>query len=340
MDYMQYHRSPRIHSDLEPAFVVKPHELCCPDESEDCVCVTSGDIEKWNETSEYFSALSGITPEDIENINAALSALTSADKWNSAYDAIETSAGEWNDVYETVNTNSGTWNNASAVPGIEETVTDIISGISAIEENKQDRLYFDNAPVEGSITGDGSQGKPYGVRGWQTYANLRDTVANITSHIVSGQQLLDISGFHFETSGYMFDGAAEMLKNHDERILSAEHQLTVDSKNINDLSAAYFDTQEYVKDLIEKTPEYLADEETITRTKSINENSYVFKMKGLPSDIAADVAKGVSAYDIATALKQSTKNYVEFKSLQPYPATQTDIANFTAANTIYVSYED
>lgn len=340
MDYVQYHTVPRIQSDLEPAFVVKPHEPCCPDDAEECVCVTSGDVEKWNETAEYFSALSGITPEDIENIENALSALTSADKWNSAYDAVITSANAWNETYETVCANSGLWNNTSAIPEIEDNVEIIFSSISAIENNKQDKIYFDNEMTVGSITGDGSQGKPYGVRGWQTYANLRDTVSNIADHIVSGQQLIDINGYHFAESGYMFDGAAYMLKNHDDRILSAEHQLTVDSKNINDLSAAYFSANTYIKDLIDKTPDYLADELTISREKAANGNAFIFKVKGLPDDIANDVAKGVSAYDIAAALSQSTKNYVEFKQKKPYPTKQADLADLTASNTIYVSCED
>ena len=68
MDYMHYQRYPHIHGDLEPAFVVRPHEPCCPDEEDECVCVTSGDVERWNDAADMLSALSGVTPEDIEKI--------------------------------------------------------------------------------------------------------------------------------------------------------------------------------------------------------------------------------------------------------------------------------
>lgn len=342
MDYMHYQRMPHIHGDLEPAFVVPPHEPCCPDEKEECMCITSGEVEKWNEAADMLSALSGITPEDLDNVASAVSALTSADFWNAAYDGLfdekDGSAKIWNGTYTTVFTNSGIWNSASQIPTITANINSLSGDVAALSANKQDKIYFDNSPVDGSLSGDGKAGSPYGVKGWQTYANLRNIVNDIRDHILVGQ---DPSG----VSGYIFDGASGLLKNYGERIYDAEQHLKTDDKNIIDLSAMAMAASAYAKELADKTPEYIADERTIHRSVASGEpiaqgvgNTYVFSLKGLPDEINADIAYGVSAYNMAKQLMNM--QLAGFLWHAPYPKKQADVANLNRKDIIYVSYED
>lgn len=86
-------------NDTEPASV-GPWGCCPPHPIDDCICVTSADIDRWNSMS-ALSALSGID----------LNVLSGISGMNLPY-----SATLWNSCYETVYSNSATWESAQYIP--------------------------------------------------------------------------------------------------------------------------------------------------------------------------------------------------------------------------------
>lgn len=102
-----------IHPDTEPAHQVKPWESCCPTPTgEKCECVTSADVEMWNQ----ISAFSGINPESLSGI--------------SAFEEIAASANLWNDTFETVSSNSANWEYSySSIEPISSKIDEILNEI-------------------------------------------------------------------------------------------------------------------------------------------------------------------------------------------------------------------
>lgn len=87
-----YPMTPRW-NDTEPVIGVRPGEECCEGQDE-CVCVTSGDVDSWYNVYDTVAQ------------NSAT--------WSSSGDSSWTeSAGYWNSTYETVSDNSASWNSAS-----------------------------------------------------------------------------------------------------------------------------------------------------------------------------------------------------------------------------------
>lgn len=91
-------------NDTEPAAVVPWHDECCPEPSDDCVCVTSGDVELWN----TISSVSALSKIDIDGLSG-LSALSGISEIMPAVSA----------VYE----NSDIWMLAQYVPNINEAIS-------------------------------------------------------------------------------------------------------------------------------------------------------------------------------------------------------------------------
>lgn len=106
-------------NDTEPVMGVYPWESCCDSGAADqCMCITSGEVDTWNQTysavSENSAAWSEQAPDN--------SWRTSADNWQSAYDTVSASSGTWNEAYSIA---SG-WNSASL-----DSLNTIVSATSA-----------------------------------------------------------------------------------------------------------------------------------------------------------------------------------------------------------------
>ena len=146
-------------NDSECANVVPWNYDCCTPGPGDCVCVTSGDVDRWNS----YSGLSGLTAFDPADISAALSAYDDInDKLDnmSGYDDIEYG-------YAILSANSGIWNSAAYVPNIYENLSALNSGkldasamkvwTDSLKATKEFGYYGD---FEGTIDGDGSYDRP------------------------------------------------------------------------------------------------------------------------------------------------------------------------------------
>lgn len=105
-------------NDTERVITVRPGEKCCSADEGPCECVTSGDVEAWNET---YSAVSA---------NSAFWSNTSADNsWTN-------SADDWQSTYETVSSNSALWDSAYYIAnsfdsGSLTSISSLISATSA-----------------------------------------------------------------------------------------------------------------------------------------------------------------------------------------------------------------
>lgn len=80
-------------NDTEPVIGVRPGEECCEGQDE-CVCVTSGDVDAWYNVYDTVAQ------------NSATWGSSGESGWTE-------SAGHWNSTYETVSDNSASWNSAS-----------------------------------------------------------------------------------------------------------------------------------------------------------------------------------------------------------------------------------
>lgn len=131
-------------NDTEPVIGVRPWENCCDGESE-CVCVTSGDVVRWDEIS---SAV-------VEN-SAAWNQGGGDDSW-------KTSADNWNSTYVTVEENSAFWTSAyQMVENIDsgrlEDLYNLVAQTSAFLESYQGLRYI--ATKKEEIQGFGTSGSP------------------------------------------------------------------------------------------------------------------------------------------------------------------------------------
>lgn len=90
-------------NDTEPAAVVPWHDECCPEPSDDCVCVTSGDVLMWNKISGV-SALADINIDGLSGLSAlsGISELLPAVSAVNAYSAIWMSAEYVPDIYDDI----------------------------------------------------------------------------------------------------------------------------------------------------------------------------------------------------------------------------------------------
>lgn len=104
-------------NDTEPVIGVRPWENCCDGEDE-CVCVTSADVVRWDDAASTI----------VEN-SAAWGKTSADDSW-------KTSAGSWSSTYVTVEENSAFWSSAyqmidSIDSGKLENLYDLVSKTSA-----------------------------------------------------------------------------------------------------------------------------------------------------------------------------------------------------------------
>ena len=102
-------------NDTEPAMEVPWDVNCCRPDDSDCICVTSGDAERWNS----YSALSGLTAFDPDMIASAVSAYKDLPDLE-----------HYEDLLFDVSANSGIWNSAGYVPNIYENLSAMCNAIN------------------------------------------------------------------------------------------------------------------------------------------------------------------------------------------------------------------
>ena len=333
MDYMHYQRYPDIHGDMEPAFVVGPHEPCCPDEQDECVCVTSGDVERWNDAADMLSALSGVTPEDIEKIDEVL---TSATLWNGTYETVSANSGNWNKTFDAVTANSATWNKASAIPEITSDINNLASSLSALEdvtEGKQDKIYFDGT----SIIGDGTLGSPYRVYDWARIAKINDDVKFFRNHVLERTVSSDGDSDGKPATYMITDGAAAYINKVDPQLeVLNSFMLNLDT-NLSGLKDEVIDAKTMANRAISEAKTYWGDGDTIIvepkYPEDINTREFVISLIGLPSGVNADIKKGLQAYEWAYALHQ--RHLLDWAEASR-PTSDAGAKVYKDPNTIYV----
>lgn len=127
-------------NDTEPAAVVPWPEECCPQPSDDCMCVTSGDVLMWN-TISAVSALAGINIDGL----SGLSALSGIDSLIPASTAVETY--------------SAVWMSAQYVPDIYNDIANMSAKIDTkaplsgeyLQRVYSDPYFFDGAGTKKSV---------------------------------------------------------------------------------------------------------------------------------------------------------------------------------------------
>ena len=135
-----HYRHMHAWNDSEPAAVVPWPEECCPQSADDCVCVTSGDVQMWN-TISAVSALTGINVEGL----SGLSALSGISELIPAASA--------------VNAYSGIWMSAQYVPNIYEHISAMSAEIDTkaplsgeyLQRVYSDPYFFDGAGTMKSV---------------------------------------------------------------------------------------------------------------------------------------------------------------------------------------------
>lgn len=184
-----WHR-PYWHNDTEAAAIPRPGESCCGSSSGDeCVCVTSGDVELWNQVS----AISSISGLDWDSLSSLSGLNNSADLWNRNFVTVYNNSAAWNNINELsgIVDASELWNNASNIvqshsanwnDAYQESfkINELSADISALSSifNRQLKLYFSN-----SLSGDGTQNTPYGVIHYKEYTDLVNNLNNEISKL-------------------------------------------------------------------------------------------------------------------------------------------------------------
>lgn len=115
-------------NDTEPVMGAYPWEHCCDGDEDPCLCITSGEVDIWNQT---YSAVSG----------------HSADWDRAVDDTWKNSADNWQSTYETVSANSAFWDSAYKIAsawdsGANESIYNIISATSAFILNYSAEPYI------------------------------------------------------------------------------------------------------------------------------------------------------------------------------------------------------
>ena len=207
-------------NDTERAHQV-PHPVDCEHHYEDqCMCVTSADMDLWNS----YSGLSGLTAFDPSAISAIFDKVSDMDD----YDDIR-------EGYYVTSAYSGIWNSAAYIPNIYE-------NLSALYENQTDKLdysaasafldlyehvggemgdgrfrvwtdsirdyyYGDRVPHDMTIVGDGTLDRP--LRVGKDIVNAAILVSAVTNG--------------FQTSAHLLQGA-EFRKSTPKKIFTESHK--------------------------------------------------------------------------------------------------------------------
>lgn len=319
---------PRHMSDLEPAFVVRPGEDCCPGPQPECECVTSGDVMRWNHAADITESLTEEQIAGLSSIPDVSEIIASASAWNSCYDTVSANSADWEEIRKLSSFSADTLNKFDE---IESAFNDVHDELSAVEKKIPD-YHFDVSGYEPSMTGDGSIGAPYGVKDWQSYVNVRKELNDIYYHIIK------IPESDEKPERWLFDGAqsaitdledqyqsvAKWLANHDTQLRAIEGNVT----NLTDVANRAIEGNKtyHGSQYINIVP---LDGSTHDFHVFLNLNS-VDDIPGMASDV-----RTIAKETVNNAL--NAKGYVEFTQLESYPKSEYDIRNKTSRNVIYWS---
>lgn len=320
---------PRHMSDLEPAFVVRPGEDCCPGPQPECECVTSGDVMRWNHAADITESLTEEQIAGLASIPDVSEIVASASAWNSCYDTVSANSADWEEIRKLSSFSADTLNKFDE---IESTFDNVNKNISAVEKKIPD-YYFDNDEITGSLTGDGSVNSPIGVREWQSYSGLRSEFNDLWAHIIEitadelgpGEKyIFDGNKFYADRMEYQYQRVTKWLSAHDTQLNIIEGNVT----NLTDVANR----------AIEGNKTYHGSQYiNIVPLDGSTHDFHVFLNLSSVDDIPG------MANDVRTIAKETVNNalnakgYVEFTQLESYPRSEYDIKNKTGRNVIYWS---
>lgn len=318
---------PRHMSDLEPAFVVRPGEECCPGPQPECECVTSGDVMRWNHAADITESLTEEQIAGLSSIPDVSEIVASASAWNSCYDTVSANSADWEEIRKLSSFSADTLNKFDE---IESAFDNVNENISAVEKKIPD-YHFDVSGYFPSMTGDGSIGAPYGVKDWQSYANLRTDLNDIYSHII------EIPASDGYAKRWIFDGTKAYVTDINTRFSAVDERDSKQDENIEHLWDELSGAKKYAQSALNEVKTYLPGHGISILPYSEGEtNEYVIAIK--PGDLDYVIHDQVK--EIATETTNDIlngKRYVEFVKLSNYPKTTADIINSTANKTIYVA---
>ena len=115
-------------NDTEYAVVVPPWETCCSSSGDNCVCITSGDVQIFDD---LYNTVSGNSASWF----SAGYLVNSAALWNSNFETVSSNSANWNSAYalsKAMADLSATWNYAYSSYSSYSGFLNTYSGISAI----------------------------------------------------------------------------------------------------------------------------------------------------------------------------------------------------------------
>lgn len=320
---------PRHMSDLEPAFVVRPGEDCCPGPQPECECVTSGDVMRWNHAADITESLTEEQIAGLSSIPDVSEIVASASAWNSCYDTVSANSADWEEIRKLSSFSADTLNKFDE---IESAFNDVHDELSALDK-KIPNYYFDNDPITGSVTGDGSLEQPLGVRDWRSYISLRSDFNDLWTHIIKisadelgpGEKyIFDGNKLYADKMEDQYQSVAKWLAAHDTQLRAIEGNVT----NLTDVANRAIEGNKtyHGSQYINIVP---LDGSTHDFHVFLNLNS-VDDIPGMANDV-----RTIAKETVNNAL--NAKGYVEFTQLESYPKSEYDIRNKTSRNVIYWS---
>lgn len=130
-------------NDTEPVWLNRPGQPCCPDEQDDCLCITSADTSAWDSVVSTVSANSGTWGGDLNQYSAY---------WMSTYYDVDANSAKWNSAAELDLTDlSARWEQAYSAVSACRNLIDTYSA--------QDKLY-----AKEPIVGDGTVESPFALK--------------------------------------------------------------------------------------------------------------------------------------------------------------------------------
>lgn len=184
-------------NDTEPVMGAYPWEHCCDGDEDPCLCITSGEVDIWNQT---YSAVSG----------------HSADWDRAVDDSWKNSADNWQSTYETVSANSAFWDSAYKIAsawdsGANESIYNIISATSAFLKTYSAEPYFHANSAY--FQGNGSPEHPLDLS--EIYKMYWGWIDEAMNDLYSGGKWGD-SGSRRWMSDSGYNNLMEWIKYHDE----------------------------------------------------------------------------------------------------------------------------
>ena len=151
-------------NDTEPLITVRPWESCCDSGDHDpCLCITSGEVEVWNQTYSAVSGHSGDWDRAVDD-----SWKTSADNWESSFETVSANSGFWDSAYKI----ASSWDS-----GATESIYALISATSAFITTYSASPYLN--VDEAYFAGNGSPSDPVTLSEiYKTYWRWIDTAMN------------------------------------------------------------------------------------------------------------------------------------------------------------------